>query len=126
MVQNPDVIQSTRAIRTNPGAYGRAVSPPTVAPATAGPTVELALTTTRAAGSASPRAAAGGRRPERRRTGYCDCFGPCGFVPPIRPTDLDAINLLASLACLTSAISHLARRIEEEPFAVTFPVSDNR
>ena len=83
---NADVIQGARAIRSNPALFAALMSPPTAAPASADPNVGL---------SPPPRASRQSAPQSSRALATAMASVPTP-MPPIRPTDLDAITALAS------------------------------
>jgi hypothetical protein len=84
-MQNQDVIQAARSIRSNPALFAALMSPPLAAPASADPNVGL-----------SPPRASRQSAPQSSRALATAMASVPTPMPPIRPTDLDAINVLAS------------------------------
>jgi hypothetical protein len=94
-MQNQDVIQAARGIRSNPALFAALMSPPTAAPASADPTAGLSTHNDPGGQFGGPRASRQSAPQSSRALATAMASVPTP-MPPIRPTDLDAITALAS------------------------------
>lgn len=95
VMQNQDVIQGARAIRTSPALLAALMAPPTAAPASDDPNV-AALATHNEPGAQGGKTVARSKPSTALASALASAPAAAAPLPPIRPTDPDAINALAS------------------------------